>query len=51
MQFVPSGSQPRRGRNPRTEPDVRVGLEHQQHAAELKLAMPESHIASIRKAL
>jgi len=25
MQFLPSGSQPRHGRNPCTEPDVRIG--------------------------
>jgi hypothetical protein len=49
MQFMPSGSQPRRGRNPRTEPDVRVGPEHQQHAAKLTLGMPKLHVGSIRK--
>jgi hypothetical protein len=33
--FVPPGSQPRRGRNSCTEPDVCIGFKHQQHIAEL----------------
>jgi hypothetical protein len=35
MQFVPSGPQSRRSRNPCTEPDFRIGLKFHQHATEL----------------
>jgi hypothetical protein len=49
MQFVPSGSQPRRGRDRCTEPDIGVGFEHQRHAPELTLAVPAILIGSIRK--
>src|ERR1700692_874904 len=50
MQFVPPGAQPRRGRDSGTEPDVRFGFEHPQHAAELMhRRSARLHGLSIRK--
>jgi hypothetical protein len=51
MQFMPPGSQPRCGRHPRTEPDIRVGFKRRQHVPELRLAMPELHLGSMRETL
>ena len=45
MQFMSSGSQPQRGRSPRTEPNVYVGPKRQQPNPELTLGMPPTPTA------
>jgi hypothetical protein len=40
MQFVPSGSQPRRRQHPCAGPDIRIGHEYQWHVGQMTLGVP-----------